>query len=169
MLCTEKACEPAQGSVLMEGQRWAGRVFLKRHGQWRFLSDWHREAGETLQGAELTASSPVFEIVLGDVPVREPLRNTFFRCYLCLLIMREADIPHMCLHSPPGSSSQSGDGNEAGRLRHVCRRNVPANKQAEFSYIPVIERKNRNTAKSDNLAAHTELLSSTFTICLSPF
>lgn len=36
--------------------------------------------------------------VQGDVLVREHLWNTFFRCYLYLVIMREADIPQRSVY-----------------------------------------------------------------------
>lgn len=50
----------------------------------------------------------------------------------------------------------------------VVRMSLPINMQ-NSPYIPVIERPNGNTAKSDNLADLTELPLSSFTIYLSPF
>ncbi len=51
-----------------------------------------------VHGAELMTGGSAFEFGLGDILVREPLRNTFFGYYLYLLIMREADIPHRSVY-----------------------------------------------------------------------
>lgn len=59
------------------------------------------EVGGVVNGAELVTGGSTFEFVLGDVLVREPLRNTFFGYYLYLLIMREADIPHRSVYILP--------------------------------------------------------------------
>ncbi|KAI4818956.1 hypothetical protein KUCAC02_004243, partial [Chaenocephalus aceratus] len=67
-------------SVLTEGQE-VGRE--------------RREPGVAVHGAELMTGESAFQFGLGDVLAREPLRNAFFGCHLYLVIMREADIPHI--------------------------------------------------------------------------
>lgn len=48
-----------------------------------------REAGVIVYGSKLMTGGSAFEFGLGDVLVREPLRNTFLGYYLYLVIMRK--------------------------------------------------------------------------------
>ena len=70
-----------------------------------------------------------FQFGLGDVLVREPLRNAFFGCYLYL--MKEADIPQISVYILLLESSRSGAGNVAGILRRVfvVQMSLPRNTQ----------------------------------------
>lgn len=118
-----------------------------------------RGAAVVVHGDKLMTGGSVFEFDI-LVLAREPPKNTFFRYYLYLLIMREADIPHRFVYILPGSSSRSSEGNVAGRLRRVfvMQMSLPTNKQ-NSPCIPVTDRQSRNRAKNDNLAGltvHTE-------------
>lgn len=81
----------------MEGQRLAGSAIRGRFWRDRTMAVSYQSKREKQEWLcmESVARGSVFG--LGDilVLVRETQRNTFFTYYLYLLIMREADIPHV--------------------------------------------------------------------------